>query len=79
MRNNVRDLTPKVTMRSLVLATRNEMQEKLVSELYHENDFAFLLQESAEARSARDKAHKQLEAVEKARRTLNLAMFRNFN
>ena len=72
-------MTPKVVMRSLVLATRDNMQETLVAELYRESDFAFLLQESAEAVAARDKAHRQLEAVEKARRTLNLAVFRNFS
>ena len=79
VRGNVRDLTPKIVMRALVLSVRDSMQETLVANLYRESEFAYLLAESPEAVAAREKAHKQLEAVEKARRTLNLAVFRNFS
>lgn len=45
--------------------------ETLVAELYRENDFNFLLQESPEAVQAREKAKSQLAAAAQAQTILN--------
>mmetsp|Transcript_6173 Transcript_6173/g.10578 ORF Transcript_6173/g.10578 Transcript_6173/m.10578 type:complete len:365 (-) Transcript_6173:36-1130(-) len=71
VRANLRDLVPKLVMHSLVKQVQSKLQETLVSELYRESEFDFMLAESNDAVRARQVAKEQLEAVEQARDVLS--------
>ena len=76
-RSNVRDLTPKVIMHELVVQTRDAAHDRLVSDLYRDDEFAFLLQESKETVERREQAKQQLIAVEKANKILGSTAVRD--
>jgi hypothetical protein len=75
VRGNMRDLIPKVVMKTLVIETKSAMQDELVRELFKETAFNVLLAESAEAVAAREKARQQLQASEQASKILRMSVF----
>jgi hypothetical protein len=75
VRGNMRDLIPKVVMKTLVIETKSAMQDELVRELFKEASFGVLLAESAEAVAAREKARQQLAASEQASKILRMSVF----
>ncbi|CAH1764959.1 24051_t:CDS:2 [Entrophospora sp. SA101] len=74
VRKTIRDTVPKAIMHLLVNHSREEVQNRLVSELYKDDLFDELLQEDENLASERQKCKTMLEVYRKAFEIINEAM-----
>lgn len=66
VKKSIRDSVPKAIMCFLVNASMNNLQSELVSSLYKESDFNWLLSESDEMTNKRVRARENIDALQKA-------------
>jgi dynamin 1-like protein len=71
VRKNVKDSVPKTIMHFLVNRSKEMMQNELVAELYKEDLFDDLLEESSLIAQRRDETKKLMDILKKAHEILN--------